>query len=123
MNYVTISHLFLFVHDVGDFFLAFGRAFADTVYKKIPIVAYIMLLISWPYYRLYLYSTQMLWASCYANPKIDEIYGIEILGFMAHILLFLHIYWYSLMLSYAKSILLKGQTDDKHHFHQEKKRS
>lgn len=121
MNYVNITHLILFVHDTGDAFLALGRAMADTIYRKFSVVAYIILLITWPYYRLYLYPTEMLWVSCYSNPKFDVIYGMEILGLMAHILLALHVYWYYIFLTYFKSILLRGNTEDKHHFGEEKK--
>jgi hypothetical protein len=116
MNYVNVTHLILFVHDIGDVFLALGRAFADTTYNKFSIAAYIALLITWPYYRLYLYPSEMLWVSCYGNPRFDVIYGMEILGLMAHILLILHIYWYYVILTYAKNVLFKGTTDDKHHF-------
>lgn len=108
MNYVTISHLILLVHDMTDIFLAFGRAFADTIYKKVPIFAFLFTLVAWFYYRLYFYPTRLIWIACYANPKIDEIYGLEVLGLMTHVLLVLHVYWFYLFLTYAKAILLKG---------------
>jgi ceramide synthetase len=112
MNYWPISLMILFTHDVSDAFVCFTRVFADTSYSKVVLVCYIMLMVSWVYTRLIIFPFDLIRISCYQNPKIEEIYGIGILGSMAHALIFLHIYWFILLCQMGyKFIFHKVQND------------
>jgi len=112
MNYWPISLMILFVNDVSDAFVSYTRVFVDTIYSKIALVFYVFLMFSWVYMRLIVFPFELLRVSCYQNPKIDEIYGIGILGSMAHALVALNIYWFILLVNMGLRFLRTKETMD-----------
>lgn len=98
MNYLPMSLLILYSHDISDAFVSYTRFLVDTNYKKLTTVTYICLLVSWFYTRLIIFPFDLIRISCYTNPMMHEMYGIGILGAMVHVLVILHIYWFVLLI-------------------------
>ena len=107
MNYLPMSLLILFSHDVSDAFVCYSRFFVDTDYTNCSLGSYIGLMTTWVYTRLIIFPFDLIRMSCYTNPMIHEMHGIGILGAMIHALAVLHFYWFILLikmgLKYAKS--------------------
>lgn len=97
MNYLPVSLMILYTHDISDAFVCLVRVFVDTKHKYITFVCYVLLMISWVYTRLYVFPFDLIRIGTYHNPVPHEIYGMGILGAMAHILVVLHIYWFYLL--------------------------
>lgn len=116
MNYWPISLLILLTHDISDVFVCFCRVFVDTDYKKTAFALYVCLMVSWVYTRLYVFPFQLLRVSCYSsrnNPEVfNEIHGLGVLGTIAHILVFLHVYWFYLLLKMGRKFTKKFKADD-----------
>ncbi|CAG9330162.1 unnamed protein product [Blepharisma stoltei] len=113
MNYVVMSHLVLFVHDIPDLFVYLTRIFMDTKHKNITFLSYIGIMISWAYLRLYIYPFDLIrMGSFYDNPVSHEIYGMGILSGMVHVLLLMHIYWYVLLVKMGFKFVMTGVPAD-----------
>lgn len=97
MNYLPMSLLILYSHDISDAFVSFSRALVDTNMNKLAFCCYLCLMITWVYTRLIIFPFDLIRMSCYTNPMIHEMYGIGILGAMVHVLVILHIYWFILL--------------------------
>jgi len=102
MNYVTVSHLVLFLHDISDLFLDWARATADTQLQTLTRTMSVLVVLSWVYTRLYLFPFYLMDVA-YWRTKIpsEEMYGKDLLGAMLHVLLVLHIYWFILIIKMA----------------------
>ena len=92
MNYLPMSLLILYCHDISDAFVCYSRGLVDTNFKWAAFGCYLCLIISWFYTRLIIFPFDLIRLSCYQNPMIHEMYGIGILGAMVHVLVVLHIY-------------------------------
>jgi ceramide synthetase len=102
MNYVTVSHLVLFLHDISDLFLDWARATADTHLQALTRTMSVGVVLSWLYTRLYLFPVYLIDAAYWHTSIPDEeIYGKHLLGSMLHVLLVLHIYWFILIVKMA----------------------
>ena len=112
MNYMNITLLILFCHDLSDVFVHSTRVIVDTEYSKLAFCSYVMLMISWVYMRLWVLPTELVYYTCYVNDYYYEIYGIEILGFMTHVLILLHIYWFVLLSRMGFRFLKFGEAKD-----------
>ena len=115
MNYLPISLLILYCHDISDIFVCFSRVFVDTDFKKTTFVFYVGLMISWVYTRLYIFPFELIRISCYQNKYIHEIYGIGILGAMVHILVVLHVYWFVLLVKMGMKFVKTSTLNDIQH--------
>ena len=98
MNYLPMSLLILYSHDISDAFVSYARFLVDTDMKKLTMVVSVCLIVSWFYTRLVIFPFELIRISCYTNPMMHEMYGIGILGAMVHVLVVLHIYWFILLL-------------------------
>ena len=112
MNYLPISLLILYCHDISDAFICFTRVFVDTSCKWVTFGSYLCVLISWCYTRLIIFPFDLIRVSCYDNPMIHEVYGIGILGAMVHILVILHIYWFILLINMGIKFIQTSTTTD-----------
>jgi hypothetical protein len=112
MNYWPISLMILYVHDISDVFVCLTRVFVDTSQAAITFIIYICLLVTWIYTRLFVFPFELIRVSCYQNPWIHEVYGIGILGGMAHILLLLHVYWFYLLVQMGIRFLKTAKPQD-----------
>ncbi|OMJ66585.1 hypothetical protein SteCoe_36521 [Stentor coeruleus] len=112
MNYLPVSLLVLYSHDISDFFVSLSRFLVDTDLSLLKSVSFIFLVISWFYTRLIVFPFDLIRASCYENPMINEIYGIEVITVMLHVLLVLHAYWFVLLMKMlAKLVAAKNLVD------------
>lgn len=114
MNYVNISLLVLYTHDIGDYFLNYARVLIETKYKTLGAVMCIMVLLSWGYMRLYIFPVYLIRNAIYENPAHEEIYGMFVLGSMLHVLLLLHIFWYIQLAKFALRFLKSQQVSNLH---------
>ena len=113
MNYVAVSHLVLFLHDISDLFLDWARATADTQLKGVTRVMSVGVVVSWVYTRLYLFPFYLIDVAYWHNKApYEELYGKNLLGAMLHALLVLHIYWFILIIKMAyRLIVTKKEVD------------
>jgi len=108
MNYVAISHLILFTHDLSDIFVCLTRTVMDTkINKAISFASYISIMVTWFYMRLWIFPLDLLRMGAYECP-LEEVYGLGVLAGMAHVLLVLHVYWYILMIKMGVRFVKSG---------------
>ena len=112
MNYVPISMLVLYSHDISDVFVSFSRALVDTNFKWATFGCYLCLISSWAYTRLFFFPYYLIGIGFYNNPMEHEIYGINIFGAMAHVLLVLHVYWFILLIKMGLKFMQTSTTSD-----------
>jgi len=113
MNYVTISHLVLFVHDLSDIFICCTKALVDTDSTFFTMSCYGLVMVTWSYMRLFIFPTEIIYWGFYNNPLPEqEVHGKWLLGTMLHFLLVLHLYWYYLLIKMGLRFALKGKKED-----------
>ena len=112
MNYLPMSLLILYSHDISDTFVCFSRALVDTNFKWTAFGCYLCLISSWFYTRLIIFPFDLIRISCYANPMIHEMYGIGILGAMVHVLVVLHVYWFILLINMGIKFIKTSTPND-----------
>lgn len=115
MNYVTMSLLVLFTHDISDMFVYLTRVFVDTDFKKATLASYTLLMVSWAYTRLIVFPVELIATATYFNPVYEEIHGMWLLGGMLHFLLVLHFYWFYLLIKMGMRFATKGKVQDIQH--------
>lgn len=113
MNYVTVSHLVLFLHDISDLFLDWARATADTQLQALTRTMSVFVVLSWVYTRLYLFPFYLIDVAYWRNKvPYEDVYGKDLLGAMLHVLLVLHIYWFILIVKMAYRLtVVKKEVD------------
>mmetsp|Transcript_132321 Transcript_132321/g.197153 ORF Transcript_132321/g.197153 Transcript_132321/m.197153 type:complete len:337 (+) Transcript_132321:74-1084(+) len=108
-NFFRIGTLVFLLHDLGDVFSYFIKSVVDTDSTGLILTAYGGLLLSWGYFRLYVYPFHVIW-SCFSHgPRLP---GLEVFPVMLVMLLFLHCYWYSLFLHMGYAFYRKGEAED-----------
>eukprot|EP01062_Namystynia_karyoxenos_P065412 TRINITY_DN5900_c0_g1_i1.p1 TRINITY_DN5900_c0_g1~~TRINITY_DN5900_c0_g1_i1.p1 ORF type:complete len:376 (+),score=130.50 TRINITY_DN5900_c0_g1_i1:91-1128(+) len=103
-GYVRIGMLVLFVHDASDIFVCACKATHMCGMKKASHVLFVFMVVTWFYFRLYLYPTWVIWSvSTYPDPgKFGTLWWV-FTGLMC-ILLVLHIWWFHLFMKMAWGI-------------------
>ena len=112
MNYMNVSLVILFCHDVSDFTGYISKTLVDTNFGKLVFTSYLVLMIAWAYTRLYVFPTQLIFYATYGNDHYDEIHGMGILGAMLHVLAILHVYWYLLLIKIGLKFISTGEQKD-----------
>ena len=112
MNYLPMSLLILFSHDISDAFVSYARFLVDTNSKYLAFFVYLFLIISWFYTRLIIFPFDLIRVSCYMNPMMHEMYGIGILGAMVHVLVLLHLYWFVLLINMGIKFVKTSTPED-----------
>ena len=112
MNYLPMSLLILFSHDISDAFVSYTRFLVDTNFKYLTFFVYLFLIISWFYTRLVIFPFDLIRVSCYTNPMMHEMYGIGILGAMVHVLVLLHLYWFVLLINMGIKFVKTATPED-----------
>ena len=58
MNYLEPSAIILLIHDVTDVFVHCSKMLVDTVYQKWSVAAFLVVTVSWFYFRLLVLPVQ-----------------------------------------------------------------
>eukprot|EP00357_Protocruzia_adherens_P028042 CAMPEP_0115021162 /NCGR_PEP_ID=MMETSP0216-20121206/30699_1 /TAXON_ID=223996 /ORGANISM="Protocruzia adherens, Strain Boccale" /LENGTH=346 /DNA_ID=CAMNT_0002393419 /DNA_START=67 /DNA_END=1104 /DNA_ORIENTATION=- len=111
LNYVRVGVLVTFVHDISDIFIYGAKFLVDLKWEKIQIPYYGLLMTSLAYTRLYVYPFYVIqWGAYYCEEQAKvEIRGRDIGLVMLFMLLFLHIYWFCILLKIGFSKIFKGK--------------
>lgn len=108
-SYSDIGVVIFLLHDASDVITPLLKALGDLRFK-IRYAVYVLQLISWFYFRLYVLSL-VLFESWRVFPMgAAGFHGLQ--NIMATILLFLHIFWYNLMLKIGFNIIFKNDDRD-----------
>lgn len=124
INTGQIGYLILWIHLWADIFLYAARAFGDIPNHWMSTVNFGLMLLVWPYSRLYVFADLIYWASkvdfreknCgFDEPEIPHLCII----FFLSLLYILHWYWYSKLLQILYVKITKGKfvdvtNEDKH---------
>jgi hypothetical protein len=115
MNYVPISVGVLLCHDFSDVLGYVVRTIVDTSLKKMTLVAYFGLLISWFYSRLIVFPFDVIRFGIYMDPKVLQLQGTLLMTVMLHILIILHVYWFYLFIQMGLRFVKTKETQDTYH--------
>lgn len=115
-GYNLIGMMCTQVHDVSDVYLSLAKILNHLKLQNLVIVGAIVNLISWIYYRLYLFPVFLIWSTIMDGWfKIGSYFAL-FLSIFLFALLALHWYWLFLILdSYKRlivSLKLKGKMSD-----------
>ena len=113
-GYHRIGILVLLVHNNCDIFLEGAKLFHYHGMDMQSNAVFVVLLLAWPYWRLYIYPTQVIWSAAYGSGMqgVTVKYIEGFVGFLS-LLWFLHVYWYYLILRVAyRSIVSGGAIED-----------
>ncbi len=112
-DYTNPGILLIFLHNLTDIPISFGKALTETNCDTLQIITYLVMVFSWAYYRLYLFGTVIL-ASHYKRALIDNTTLFAISGVFLTILLSMHIYWFCLIIRIGYRKLVGHRFDDLH---------
>lgn len=118
MNFLFVGVIVLLLHDPGDVFLIFGRAYTDLKnrIRSLNILIYIISYPIWVYTRNIIFPTCVI-SQCidlYFKPRSHEhaqIFNLPILymvGMLASLAI-MHVYWTFFLTKAAISMLSKGK--------------
>jgi hypothetical protein len=98
-NYNNIAIPFMLVIDNADIFVGMVRAGIDVLPEKLSFSIYIVLMFSWAYTRLYVFTFEILGVAClhtfkYASGRLTPHYFMTC---MLSVLAILNFYWFFLL--------------------------
>lgn len=117
LNYVRIGSLVLFIHGSTDVLIYLSKIFVDTPYLRCTGVAYLGLLVSYAWFRIYVFPASVLRSAWVESRQIvggDQLFGWGFMNFGLVVLLTLHMYWFGLILKIGVVYRKSGQTRDLH---------
>lgn len=107
-NHWRAGLIVLFVHDVPDIFAHGIKCSVDGSNTPRTLSIYFGLLITWAYFRLYVFPTEVIYSAIYAL----EVEGVWAMLVMAFALLSLHSYWFYSFITMGLAFLKTGKTVD-----------
>lgn len=118
-GYSRIGTLVLIVHDVGDILINITRAINDARYTKTTVCLFASLLVSWIYFRLWLFPcyiihSTMMEAYDFVKTSSKDLKneGFWFFNFMLCALLVLHVFWFIMFLKMGYNAVVSHQVDD-----------
>eukprot|EP00051_Salpingoeca_urceolata_P005062 m.70067 g.70067 ORF g.70067 m.70067 type:complete len:294 (-) comp14034_c0_seq1:192-1073(-) len=113
-GYHGIGMLVLMCHDASDVFLEGAKLFRYTQFELASTITFAMLIVSWVWYRLYLFPVFVIPSVVYESEVVLG-YQITFYHFFVSwlmILQVLHVYWFVLILKVAQRSLFEGGIED-----------
>jgi ceramide synthetase len=105
LNYLPIGAAVMMLHDTTDLFVTIFKLTIDITPRYIYLVTYILMIVSWGYMRLWYFPIHVIvraYEECFVEgqvcAEVNFSYTTMLLVFLC-MLFFLHIFWYSLMIS------------------------
>jgi len=92
-NYVRIGSLVLFVHDISDICGSLSKITLHSKYDVITMISYCGLLITWIYFRLFVYPFHVIYSALKQIPNPIHEYNKFLIILMASLVV-LHVYWF-----------------------------
>jgi very-long-chain ceramide synthase len=113
----SITHLgihVLFLMDNGDIFIGVIRAVMDWCSHFITAIAYTLIMVSFTYFRLFLYCKDVLRISFFASKGFHDNSGFihKMISALLGVLLILNIYWFILLVRMAMRFCRVRQMHD-----------
>lgn len=115
LNYVRIGSLILLLHHAVDVFIHASKAFVDTSNKRVVAMSYFGLVLTYAWLRIYVYPVIIMrsaWMESVPEAGGDHIYGWGYFNFALCLLLFLHMYWFGLIVKIGVLFRRSGQARD-----------
>ncbi|CEO98692.1 hypothetical protein PBRA_006806 [Plasmodiophora brassicae] len=109
-NLFRFGTLVFWLHDCGDISSYWVKAFVDTRYTNITILAYLGIMSTWGYLRLYVFPFEIIRCAIFDAPF--HIPGVPMLCTLMCVLTCLHLYWYTLFIRMGVAFLHTGKTED-----------
>lgn len=115
LNYVRIGSVVLLLHGATDIFIYLSKIFVDTPYMKLTGIAYVGMIASYCYLRIYvfpMYVMRSAWVESVQEVGQDVLFGWGFLNFCLVTLLTLHMYWFGLIVKIGLVFRKEGRTRD-----------
>eukprot|EP00730_Choanoeca_flexa_P015592 TRINITY_DN7193_c0_g1_i1.p1 TRINITY_DN7193_c0_g1~~TRINITY_DN7193_c0_g1_i1.p1 ORF type:complete len:403 (+),score=78.67 TRINITY_DN7193_c0_g1_i1:1143-2351(+) len=118
MGHHRIGILVLLCHDVSDVFLDYAKCLHYLDFDILSTVTFVNLLVSWCYYRLYLFPFVVIKSAMFESAAVVEQEGTGPVKYHAMFVAFLcmlqvlHVYWFYLMVKIAARKLTDGDLED-----------
>jgi hypothetical protein len=117
-NFLACGYLVIFVHDVGDCFVCIFKLTVDISYMPTVAVAYIMLVVTWVYLRLFsfpMFCIKMLYEQAYFKEHVVLHEGSVFFLIMFFFTYLLHIFWFILIIKgFVERYVLKKDVTKKY---------
>eukprot|EP00928_Gymnodinium_smaydae_P038134 TRINITY_DN26358_c0_g6_i1.p1 TRINITY_DN26358_c0_g6~~TRINITY_DN26358_c0_g6_i1.p1 ORF type:complete len:331 (+),score=71.77 TRINITY_DN26358_c0_g6_i1:76-1068(+) len=117
LNYLRIGSMVLFIHGSTDVLIYLSKVFVDTPYIKCTGMAYFGLLVSYAWFRIYVFPAFVLrssWVESRQYLKGNDLFGWGYMNFGLIVLLTLHMYWFGLIVKIGLVFRKSGQPRDLH---------
>jgi len=119
-GYIRIGTLVLMVHDVGDIAVNTSRCLNDASFKKPAIISFICLIVSWIWFRLYLFPAYIIHSTMFdayhyiseGATSVVHNEGYWFFNIMLILLFVLHIFWFAMFMKMGFNILFKNKCED-----------
>ncbi|KNC52649.1 LAG1 longevity assurance [Thecamonas trahens ATCC 50062] len=111
-NLTRIGLLVILVHDFPDIFVFAAKLGANTPSTTFTLSAYVAMLASWGYMRLYVYPFVVIVSSVTESVDVSTVERVVLNGLLMFLQI-LHVYWYALFLEMGYHFLSTGETVDK----------
>ena len=113
LNFVRIGALILFLHDFGDVFTYGIKVLVDTDCTAATGLAFLLVIGSWGYSRLYILPTELIRAVAVISPAYIGDAAAAGFTVLLVLLLCLHVYWYGLILNMGRQAVSGGGSGKK----------
>lgn len=112
-NYLRMGAVILILHDISDIFSYSCKIVVDTKHIYLTLAAFIGLITSWIYTRLYIFPFHVI-LQCFTNNiwARPELVGYTVIAICLIALLCLHVYWFFIFVAIGKKFIVTGEADD-----------
>jgi len=115
LNYIRVGSLVLLLHGATDILIYLSKAIVDTPNMNFIMVTWIALVVAYGYFRIFVFPVYIMrsaWMESVAEAGASKIFGWAYLNFALCVLLFLHVYWFGLILKIGFLFRTTGQARD-----------
>ena len=104
----------LFLMDNGDIFIGVIRAIMDWVPAVFTALTWVCIMVSFTYFRLYVYFVDVLSMSFFSPKGFHNNSGLihKLLTALLFVLLILNVYWFLMLCKMGMRFVFKGKMDD-----------
>jgi len=110
-GHIRIGTMIVFINDIPDILVYSTKMLGDTVYVKTSILSYILLTISYFYFRLIVFPISLLPSIWYEATNLSRLEIYTYSAFLGALYL-LHMYWFGLILQIGINIATTGSRKD-----------
>mmetsp|Transcript_57987 Transcript_57987/g.149240 ORF Transcript_57987/g.149240 Transcript_57987/m.149240 type:complete len:329 (-) Transcript_57987:72-1058(-) len=115
LNYVRIGSLVLTLHGATDVLVYASKALVDTGMNGLLVTTYLCLIVAYAWFRIFVFPVYIMhsaWVQSITEAGVGRMHGWGYLNFALCVLLFLHMYWFGLIVKIGLHFRQTGQARD-----------